>query len=1049
MHQLSRSFGLGARVVTPVQPTSAPFGSLALVQDVVARVASAHPSAVALRHGGSTLSYADLDSRANALARQLHRLGVGPDMVVGVRLERSLDLIVAVLGVLRAGAAYTPLDPAYPADRLAYMLADSGARALITSSGSAPTGDVPALCLDTLTSEPWAPPPPSGVTLDHLAYVIYTSGSTGRPKGVAMPHRALSNLLAWQVASSPLGAGHATLQFTSVSFDVSFQEIFATLAVGGALVLIDEMTRRDPRAMLALMREQSIARLFLPFVALQQLALVGADDAPVPSLVEIVTAGEQLKTTPALVQWLARHPACRLHNHYGPAETHVVTAHTLQGPPSTWPALPPIGTPLPGVEVALLDADRQPVAAGAAGEIYLGGVCLSRGYLNRPELTGERFEVVTIAGKARRMYRTGDRGRLQTDGAYEFLGRADDQVKIRGFRVEPGEVETLLLQHPSVREAAVVPHADPSGALRLVAYVVPSAAAAAASSDAATQVAQWKAVWDDTYSQAAPWADVTLAAQGWRDSSSGDAYDEAAMREWAEATAARARALQPRAVYEIGCGTGMITFRLAPHCHSYWANDMSAAAVAHVREHAAGHGAGHVRFAVRDAVDFTGVPDATFDLVVMNSVAQHLPSLDQLTAVLTGAARIVTPGGFVLVGDMPSLALLETFHADAVLTAAPDATPVEELRQRVQRQLQLERELVVAPEYFAALPALVPGVVAADVRLRHGRHDTEMNRCRYDVLLRIGPAPAALPLAEELDWRSGTLSTEGIAAWLASGPPGVRVVRNVPNARLESSRTLAERLRRATDREFARDVREGARLLRRSAVHPDAWREAAAGAGYSLECAFSGQATEFDAYFVPAGVAGPLPTASLASRAAGAALSTNPLRDAVSRRLTPELRRHLQERLPDYMVPAAMVVMDALPTTPSGKTDRRALPAPEARRPDLDVAFAPPASALERDLAAIWQDVLQVSRVGLHDNFFDLGGHSLLAAQVLERVRTLVPSAVISIVDLFQHSTLHALAGFLRQAHEQRLPTLALAQDRGRRQRATLTRPGRRPGMSA
>ena len=1039
------------RSVMSPHRTVEPFSPLALVHDAVARIAAEEPTAVALRHGGATLSYFDLDGRANALARQLQGMGIGPDSVVGVRLERSMDLIVAVLGVLRAGAAYAPLDPAYPQDRQAFMLADSAARALITSSRLAPAEGVPAICLDAQPLEVGGPPAPSGVGLDHLAYVIYTSGSTGRPKGVAMPHRALSNLVAWQVANSTVGAGHATLQFTSISFDVSFQEIFATLAVGGSLVLIDEMTRRDPRAMLALMREQSVARVFLPFVALQQLALVGAADAPVPSLVEIVTAGEQLKTTPALVDWLTRHPRCRLHNHYGPAETHVVTAYTLPGPPSSWPALPPIGTPLPGVQVALLDADRQPVPPGAPGEIYLGGVCLAHGYLNRPELTAERFEEVMLSGRRARWYRTGDRGRRLPDGTFEFLGRADEQVKIRGFRVEPGEIETLLLQHPGVRQAAVVPHADPSGALRLVAYVVPSAAAASVPADVTTQVSQWKVVWDDTYRQPTPWADVTLAAQGWRSSTSGAAYDEAAMREWADATAARARSVQPRAVFEIGCGTGMITFRLAPHCETYWASDLAPAALAHVREHAAAHGAAHAHLSVREAADFSGVPDATFDLVVMNSVAQHLPSLDHLTTVLAGAARIVKPGGAILVGDMPSLALLETFHADIVLTTAGDAVTAGDLRQRVQRHLQLERELVVAPEYFAHLPAQVPALGAADVRLRHGARDTEMNRFRYDALLTVGPArPAPIPVAEH-DWRAEAVSTGWIAAWLASSANGVRVVRHVPNSRLEASRARVERLSRAVATDTASAVREAALAFERPAVHPDEWREAAAREGCDLECVFSDVPTEFDAYFVPQALAGtgPLTPAPPVGTAAGAVLATSPLRDVVSRRLSPELRRHLQERLPDYMVPSAMVMMDALPTTPSGKIDRRSLPAPEGRRPDLDVAFASPASALERDIAVIWQEALQVSRVGLHDNFFDLGGHSLLVAQVLERVRALVPASPCSIVDLFQYPTLHALAVFLSGSGESSTTTLASAQDRGRRQRATLARPVRRPGAGA
>ena len=1027
------------------------FATDTLVHDAVARIGGAFPSALALRHGAASLTYGALNGRADALARRLRRLGVGPDAVVGVRLERSIDLIVAMLGVLRAGGACAPLDPAYPAERLEFMLADAGARAVVTSSRLRTQAGPTAICLDTdpLATEP--PIDPSGVSLDHLAYVIYTSGSTGRPKGVAMPHRALSNLMAWQVSASALGPGHATLQFTSASFDVSFQEIFATLVVGGTLVLIDEMTRRDPRAMLTLMRDQAVARVFLPFVALQQLALAGASEPPVPSLVDVVTAGEQLKVTPALVAWLTRHPACRLHNHYGPAETHVVTAHTLVGPPATWPVLPPIGTPLPGVALAMLDAARAPVAPGNQGEIFLGGECLARGYLNRPELTAERFEFVELEGVRARLYRTGDLGRARPDGTIEFLGRADDQVKIRGFRVEPGEIETVLLQHPSVRQAAVVPQPDPSGALRLVAYVVPAAGAAAEPDDAAAQVTQWKTVWDGTYRQPTPWADPTLAAQGWRSSVSGIMYDEADMREWADATANRLRALRPRAVFEIGCGTGMVTFRLAPHCDVYWASDVSPAAIAHVREHGPATGTGHVTLSVREAGDFSGVSDGTFDLVVMNSVAQHLPSLDTLTAVLAGAARVVRPGGQIVVGDMPSLALLEMFHAEVVVTTAAEAVDADELRQRVQRHLMLERELVVAPEYFRRLTELVPGIAGVEVRLRHGVRDTEMNRYRYDVVLTVGAPVPAVTGAAAHDWRDEPVSLDWLAAWLIAGGPGVRVVRNVANARLEAARSTLNRLTAAAASDSAGTVREAARTAVRPAVHPDAWRNLAADAGYDLECGVAAAPTDFDAYFLPRclTLVAPLAHATTAHAGERAPLATNPLRDAVRRRLSPVLRRHLQGRLPDYMVPSFVVVMDALPVTPSGKIDRRSLPSPDGRRPDLEVAFVVPASTLERGLAAIWQDVLQVPAVGLHDNFFELGGHSLLVAQVLERVRTLVPSTACEIVDLFHYPTVHTLAAFLGSERAAVAPSLGAAQDRGRRQREQMARPVRRNALRA
>jgi len=289
----------------------------------------------------------------------------------------------------------------------------------------------------------------------HLAYVIYTSGSTGTPKGVALGHGALHNLIQWQVGDSPLGVGDKTLQFASLSFDVSFQEMFAAWASGGIVVLISENLRRDPRGLLRLIREQSVARLFLPFVALQQLAdALRPEEAAPPSLQEIMTAGEQLQITPKIAAFFARSQGCALHNQYGPSEAHVVTQYTLAGPPETWPALPPIGKAIANTQTHVLDEQRQPVPNGEEGELYLGGACLAQGYLGRPDLTAQKFIPSPFAEGAR-LYKTGDRARVLPDGNIEFLGRADGQVKLRGFRIEIGEIEHALSQHPHVRQCAV------------------------------------------------------------------------------------------------------------------------------------------------------------------------------------------------------------------------------------------------------------------------------------------------------------------------------------------------------------------------------------------------------------------------------------------------------------------------------------------------------------------------------------------------------------------------------------------------------------------
>ncbi len=501
-----------------------------LVHEGVSAQAARTPDAVAVMDGDRSLTYAELLDRGRGLARQLRGLGVGPDVPVGLFLERSLDMMVAVLGVLEAGGAYLPLDPTWPEERLRLMLEDAHAPVLVTHgplAGKAPVGtaavvlepsppaplpsahpdprergeldvpvrrhpsplrpevaatdgeNLPGAALPSPGGPGVRPGEGSGVRADNLCYVVYTSGSTGRPKGVAMTHAAITAMLLWQQRTSSAKAGR-TLQFTSLSFDVSFQEIFSTWWAGGTLVLVSEDVRRDPPALARLLAEQRIERLFLPFVALQQLALAAIaalEDGLPSSLREVMSAGEQLYVTPQVAELFSRLPGAELHNHYGPSETHAVTWLDLQGDPARWPERPPIGVPLDHARVFLLGVDLQPVPLGVAGEVWVGGAGLARGYLGRPRLTAERFLPDPFHWgegwkPGDRLYRTGDLARRRPDGVFEFLGRRDSQVKIRGHRIELFEVETALARHPAVQQAAAAVRGEASGGRRLVGYVV-------------------------------------------------------------------------------------------------------------------------------------------------------------------------------------------------------------------------------------------------------------------------------------------------------------------------------------------------------------------------------------------------------------------------------------------------------------------------------------------------------------------------------------------------------------------------------------------------
>jgi amino acid adenylation domain-containing protein len=453
--------------------TAAPFRR-ECVQRMFEAQAEKTPDATAIIFNNSAITYRELNSRANNLAHRLIDLGIGPNLAVGILMERSPDTIAAVMAILKAGGAYLPVDPNYPQERISFMLADSRAPIVLTEThrrDQLPSTDANILTIDDLESGPKRDDNPSiDVVPNDLAYVIYTSGSTGNPKGVAMPHAPLANLLQWQIARSNLRLNARTLQFASLSFDVSFQEIFSTLCSGGSLVIATEDQRRDPAVLWNLLSAEKVSRLFLPYVALQQLAEHAKKSAEVPSsLTEVITAGEQLQITPQISAMFERLNAS-LYNQYGPTESHVVTELKLEGKPREWPARPSVGKPIPNATIHVLDEFGQTCAIGTPGELHIGGEVLARGYLGRETLTAESF----IAGSepaGSRIYRTGDRARYLADGNIQFLGRMDDQVKIRGFRVEPGEIEAALRKHPLVSEAVVVARAHAAEEFRLAAYV--------------------------------------------------------------------------------------------------------------------------------------------------------------------------------------------------------------------------------------------------------------------------------------------------------------------------------------------------------------------------------------------------------------------------------------------------------------------------------------------------------------------------------------------------------------------------------------------------
>jgi amino acid adenylation domain-containing protein len=463
-----------AQVVTGWNATDADFPTDVCIHEMFEAQVERTPSAPALTFEGETLSYAELNARANRLAHHLRTLGVGPDTRVAVCVERSVEMVVALFGILKAGGAYLPLDPAYPEDRLRYMLADGAPAVVLTQASLAGLFDgceVP--CIDLTASQSWDDQPatnPARIgTPANLAYVIYTSGSTGMPKGVMNAHRGVINRLVWMQDAYGLTADESVLQKTPFSFDVSVWEFFWPLMVGARLVVAKPEGHKDPSYLVETIRRENISTLhFVP--SMLQLFLEHADVESCTSLARVMCSGEALPAAAAR-RFRERLPMVGLHNLYGPTEAAVdVTAWSC---PAEAPSVVPIGSPIANTRIYLLDNAGQPVPVGVSGELYIAGVQVARGYLNRPSLTAERFVIDPFSTEpGARMYRTGDLARWLSDGTIEYLGRTDFQVKVRGFRIELGEIESRLLEHEEIRESVVLAREDSAGDKRLVGYYV-------------------------------------------------------------------------------------------------------------------------------------------------------------------------------------------------------------------------------------------------------------------------------------------------------------------------------------------------------------------------------------------------------------------------------------------------------------------------------------------------------------------------------------------------------------------------------------------------
>ncbi|HEU5377016.1 MAG TPA: amino acid adenylation domain-containing protein [Ktedonobacteraceae bacterium] len=1011
------------------------------LQELFERQVAKTPDAIALAFQEKQLTYYELNLCANRLAHFLRKRGVGPEVLVGVCIERSLELIVSLLAILKAGGAYVPLDPDYPSERLIFMLEDTRVAILLTQEHlqmRLPHSQARVICVDTQWSifeQESSQNPNNENSPENLAYVIYTSGSTGKPKGAMNTQQAICNRLLWMQDAYQLTQADTVLQKTPSSFDVSVWEFFWPLLVGARLVVARPEGHRDGAYLIDLIQEQNITTIhFVP--AMLQVFLQEPELEKCHNLKRVICSGEAL--TFELQERFFAHLDAELYNLCGATEVSVDstiwtcerrTEKARQG-------IVPIGRPIANTQAYLLDKYSQPVPIGAAGELYYGGIGLARGYLNRPDLTAEKFVPDPFSSQpGARLYRTGDLARYRHDGNLEFLGRVDHQVKIRGFRIELGEIEAVLSQHPTVLEAVVLAREDTPGDKRLVAYLVLKRQALSQHSlemqVVGEHVSSWQRVFDETYREPSPdQQKEEFNTVGWRSSYTGLPIPLEEMHEWVDRTVERIKALKPQRVLEIGCGTGLLLLRIAPHCAAYCGTDFSREVLSSLKTQITRSklGLSHVTLLHRPAENFDDIETGAFDTIILNSVVQYFPSIEYLLNVLQSAIRVVGPSGALFIGDVRSLPLLEMFHASVEITRASSSLSAIQFQQIVQKRIAQESELVIDPAFFFALSHYYPQISHVEVQIKRGRSWNEVVCFRYDVTIHLGPKISSTRDIPWLDWKENNLTLDALIRLLTESQPEFLKLVNVPNARLQKEIQLLKLLDQ--QEQSVADIQSIlAETGLKNGIDPEDIWDLSEQLPYNVDISWShaGEVESYDVVFrrhdkseiaseslfiTPEQSEQPRPWHTYANK---------PLNEQLTSEIVPELRRYLHAQIPDYMVPAMFMVLDAMPLTPSGKINRDSLPAPLKAMPEMEKDFIAPRNQAEETLASIWAEIIGVERVGIHNNFFELGGDSIRS--ILVTARANAAGLKLTSRQIFQYQTIAELAALVQaEAENQHRP---------------------------
>ncbi|WMS87323.1 non-ribosomal peptide synthetase [Pleionea litopenaei] len=999
-------------MLTEICNTTKPLKRVDNILELFDRQVECRPNNVAVSFDGEELSYSELNGRANQVAHFLRERGVYRDVKVGIAVERSLEMVIGIFGILKAGGAYVPIEPSFPVARQEYIVENADITIILTQSKFLENFNhlgENVFALDKSSSFCAFPSTnlvksPADATLESLAYVIYTSGSTGVPKGVMIEHGALYNRIDWMQSEFDINVDDVVAQKTPYSFDVSVWEFIWPLSFGAKLVVAKPEGHKDPTYLSRLIQSERVTIIhFVPSMLLAMLNSGLWNECS--SIKQVICSGEALP--PETVNLFYCCGSAQLHNLYGPTEA-AIDVTSWYADPALSISKVPIGKPIQNIEIYILDEQLNIVPIGVPGELHIAGAGLARGYVNRPDLTSEKFFECNINGELKRVYKTGDLSRYLGNGDIEYLGRMDDQVKLHGFRVELGEVESRLLELDDISDAAASVVIKENGFQQLVAHVCPSTdfLQQATKKLFSDTISQWESVFDEEYLSSSDSYDVLSNYSGWNNSYSGEEIPKREMREWVDETVKRILQLSPKRVLEIGCGTGLLLFRYANQCEYVKAIDISPEALSRIQPQLDIFGWNHVSLSQGDGLSIKNINEK-FDLVIINSVAQYFPSFYYLEEVIRLCLDRTESGAKIFFGDIRNLDLLHTHLTAIELSKLNQAITVSELKNRINALRQKEKELLLSPSYFDSLGRTFPRITNVDLKVKRGMGSNEMLRYRYDAVLFLDHTHSIHQVAEWFEYQGIEQLKELFDSNLESFG-----VHGLPNLRLSKELEISLGLGYWPETKLIKPLGDLSAFDKESTDFISELFliiEQAESNGFYCDLTWSQSAVGQLDFICSRN----LPVSIRAIDKYSQNYHYNhPQLFEVGLQLAQKIKPLMLNSVPNYMVPNIFITHEQLPVTSNGKIDKRSLKVFEQQE-HFTSDFVPAINELQQQVCDIWQECLGISRVGITDNFFAIGGHSLLATKVIGLCNKQL-NRNLSVRDLFQYSTVEELAEYLQ-----------------------------------